>query len=298
MERKPIFLLGIGVQKAGTTWMHQHLAQHPDTAFHHNFTKEFNLAQFHFRRQPRLFSEPLRWWKMQRCLGDLRLHRAIRMRATFFRPLLNRPRREVMERFMTSGAIHRMILRWSRPTREHPRGLVVGDISPIYAQFYLDDLPRVLQALEQEFEVRAMLMWRDPLDRLDSAMKHVTREKQPKGIRILNQFCQDGKMDSWSSHSNYVHAAEVLDRFFANSFELVYEELFGPNGQTHIDAFHDWLGIRRVPGNFDLRVHGAGSGSKALTPEQRTAARAFLQPHYDVVVERLGRERLASIWNI
>lgn len=240
----------------------------------------------------------MRWLKMQGCLGDLKRQQALGVETTFFHPVLKRPRKEVLLRFMTSGAIHGLFLRWSRPTADHPDGLLVGDISPSYCQFYVNNLPKLLQDLEKDFEVRAFVIWRDPLDRLDSAMKHVTRDNQQKGIRMLEAFCRTGHMDSWSFHGRYAHAAEVLDEHFGDAFELVYEELFGPNGQTHLDAFHDWLGIRRMPGDFSARIHGAGPGSVSLTPEQRASARKFLQPQYDVMEARLGKERLASIWNI
>lgn len=305
MERKPIFLLGIGVQKAGTTWMHQHLAKHPDTAFRRNFTKEFSLVQFPYRRQPSIFREPKRWWKMMRCNSDLRRHKYKykKMGSDFSRPILNQPRHEVMKRFASSGAMHRLFLQWSKPSPEHPQGLVVGDITPNYVQSWDGGLQALVKQLEKDFEVRAFLMWRDPLERLESAMKHVTRKEQRKdvkqlGVKQLGGFCRYGLMEGWALHSHYVRAVETADALFADAFELLYEELFGPDGQTHLDAFHDWLGIRRVPGNFDVRVHGAGAGSKALTPEQRASARKFLQIQYDVMEERLGRERLASIWNL
>jgi hypothetical protein len=298
VERKPIFLLGIGVQKAGTTWMHRHLAQHPDTAFRHNFTKEFSLAKFSYRRQPSLLREPKRWWQMMRCEWDLREHHRKGVESTFFHPLLNQHRDKVMCRFASSGALNRRFLRWSRPTAEHPRGLIVGDITPSYPLVHEHQLDVLVKQLEKDFEVRALLMWRDPLERLESAMKHVTREEEKKGVQHLERFCRDGLMEGWAMYSDYVRTVETADALFADSFELVYEELFGPDGQTHLDAFHDWLGIRRVPGNFDVRVHGAGAESKALTPEQRATVRKFLQPQYNVMEERLGRERLASIWNL
>lgn len=298
MERKPIFLLGIGVQKAGTTWMHRHLVKHPDTAFRRNFTKEFSLVQFPYRRQPSIFREPKRWWKMMRCNSDLRRHKYKKMGSDFSRPILNQPRHEVMKRFASSGAMHRLFLQWSKPSPDHPRGLVVGDITPNYVLSQNGGLQDLVKRLEKDFEVRTLLMWRDPLERLESGMKHVTRDEVKKGVRNLEQFCRYGLMEGWALYSHYVRAAEFVDSDFSDSFELVYEELFGPDGQTHLDAFHDWLGIRRMPGNFDVRVHGAGAGSTALTPEQRASARKFLQIQYDVMEERLGRERLASIWNL
>ena len=298
MERKPIFLLGIGVQKAGTTWMHRHLAKHPDTAFRRNFTKEFSLVQFPYRRQPSIFREPKRWWKMMRCDSDLRRHELLKMGSDFSRPILNQPRHEVMKRFASSGAMHRLFLQWSKPSPDHPQGLVVGDITPNYVQVNEEGLKALVKQLEKDFEVRALLMWRDPLERLESGMKHATREEKKKGVRNLERFCRYGLMEGWALPSHYVRAVETADALFADAFELLYEELFGPDGQTHLDAFHDWLGIRRMPGDFDVRVNVPGAGSKALTPEQRASARKFLQIQYDVMEERLGRERLASIWNL
>lgn len=278
--------------------MHRHLASHPDTAFRHNFTKEFSLIEHQFKRRPNPFLEPKRWLQMVRGLGSLFVHNRRGLEPSFNHPVLNRPRAEVMSSLCRSGAVHWLYKYWSRPTREHPNGLLVGDITPFYMNEQRRNLKALIADLEVDFDVKMLVIWRDPLSRLNSAMKHVTREADETGVRNLRHFCAHGEFQGWAFCGHYQMAVRSIVSDFPNTYELIYEELFGPEGQTHLDAFHHWLGIQPMAGKFDLRVNRPDDRSLALTPEEQASARKFLQPQYNVMERRLGRERLASIWNL
>ena len=298
MQQKPIFLLGLGFQKAGTTWLNAHLSQHPDTAFRHNLTKELNLGMSGFQRKPNLIWEPRRFWNSVKCELQLRQHLREGVPGSFDKPLLGQPRRKVLWRFASTGAMHRMFLRWSRPTPEHPRGLVVGDITP-YAIYQPEpQLERLVTLLREDFDVRPFVIWRDPLTRLDSAMKHTRRRPENQATKDLEHFCKYGFIAGWAGNGHYALAVERLNDMFPDAHELIYEELFGPDGQAQLDAFHRFAGLSERPGDFGMRIHDAGKSEIGLNPEQRLAARGFLQVQYDVMVERFGADRLAPIWNI
>lgn len=278
--------------------MHRHLARHPDTAFRHNFTKEFSLIQHGFQRQPNLISEPRRWWAMMRGLAALFVHNRRGLASSFYYPILNRPRAEVMRQLSGSGAIHWLFKYWSRPTRTNPNGLLVGDITPFYMNLPAEALKGLIAELEKDFEVKTLVMWRDPLARLNSAMKHVTRDGDASAEKDLRQFCADGTLRGWAFCGHYKMAVRTIKSHLPDTYEMIYEELFGPDGQTHLDHFHAWLGIRPWAGNFEVRVNLPDERSTALTPEELASARKFLQPEYNVMERRLGRARLASIWNL
>ena len=297
MGQKPIFLLGLGVQKSGTTWMHNHLSRHPDTAFDRNFTKEFDLAGSGYQRKPRLF-EARRWWSARRCGQILSNAQAQGFDALDYHWPLGRKRGPLLRKFAQSGALNQAFFQWSKPSAVNPRGLVVGDITPTYLCLSIPQLEHLLLELRADFEVRPFVMWRDPLARLESAMKHVKRNEEQRGKMELAEFCQNGTIQGWSKHGNYAQAVETLNECLPDVYELVFEELFGPEGQLYLDDFHRWAGIRSVQGNFDLLIHDSKSSEQGLTPEQRDAARAFLASHYRAMTSRLGHERLAAIWNL
>ena len=299
MANKPTFLLGLGMQKAGTTWMFKHLCRHPDAAFEINLAKEMGLTRFGIRRKASPLTSPLRWMRSMNDLWALRKQRNSGFEETFLEPFAGFSRREALHRFSVSGAIHHQFLRHSRKTLAHPRGRIVGDIDPFYAIESKDVLSALLKFLQADFEVKTFVIWRDPLNRLDSAMKHVKRNN-PVAVAQIERFCADGLLPSprhWPKHSNYKETLETVNELFPDIHELIYEELFGPEGQIHLDRFHQFAGMQDFPGDFGHRVHTAHSDEIGLTKELKTAARGHLQCQYDVMENRLGRDRLASIWN-
>jgi hypothetical protein len=299
MANKPTFLLGLGMQKAGTTWMFRHLCRHPDTAFQNNLAKELGLTRFNIRRKPSPLTSPLRWMCCMRDLWTLKQQRKSGYKETFWEPVSGLSRKKALRRFSRSGAIHHQFLTHSGKTLANPRARIVGDIDPIYAATSKKALAALLKFLQADFEVKTFVIWRDPLARLDSAMKHI-RRSSPVAVAQVEQFCVDGLFPSntWVRHSNYVRTVETLNELFPDTHEMIYEELFGPEGQMHLTKFHQFAGIQDFPGDLGRQVHKARSDETGLTEEQKIAARGHLQNQYDVMENRLGRDRLASIWNL
>lgn len=121
--------------------------------------------------------------------------------------------------------------------------------------------------------VRTFVIWRDPVNRLESALRHTQRDGLEDAEASLLHFAATGEHKIWAWNSDYEGAACRLDAVFPEAMQMVYEELFG-------QAFN-----------------AAEPDQPALSPELRASARAHLDRQYEVMAERLGRARLASIWN-
>ena len=145
--------------------------------------------------------------------------------------------------------------------------------------------------------MRTFVIWRDPVNRLESALRHTQRDGLEDAEASLLHFAATGERKSWAWNSDYEGAAFRLDAVFPDAMQMVYEELFGPSGQTHLDFLHDHLGIASILGIFGQAFNAAEPDQPALSPELRASARAHLDRQYEVMAERLGRARLASIWN-
>jgi hypothetical protein len=290
MSTRPVFALGLGVQKCGTTWLFHHLRSHPDTAFELNYAKELNLASNGYRRKEPVWRTPLKWWRRRNLLRIYKRRFDQGLEMNYSQPLLGVDRHALNRDFARTGAHHALFLKLAQ------RG-VVGDISPEYALRGQSKLMVLRDQLEMDFEVRTFVIWRDPLDRLESALNHTQRLGQVDAAGTLLDFAASGQMKSWAWECNYEVMVASLDAVFPDRLELVYEELFGPSGQIQLDRLHAHLGIRSVPGDFAKRVNIASSELPGLGPELRASARAHLDRQYEVIAERLGRARLASIWN-
>ena len=122
MQSKKVFVLGVGAQKAGTSWFHHQLASRADTDF--GFLKEYHIfdALFHSEYEcfkPKKFA-PWKWrtWKRNRFIKN--------------------PERYF--NYFTERLKHKDIL-------------LTGDITPSYA--YLT--PSTYQLIRSEFEKKKYL---------------------------------------------------------------------------------------------------------------------------------------------
>lgn len=255
-----------------------------------NYNKELNLASNGYRRAEPLWRRPKAWWLKRQCLKIHRQHRASGENGDFHRPMLGMDRLQLNRDFAVSGAHHVLFLR-------HARQGFVGDVSPDYAVASDESLRTLRHALEVDFDVRTFVIWRDPVNRLESALRHTQRDGLEDAEASLLHFAATGERKSWAWNSDYEGAACRLDSVFPEAMQLVYEELFGPSGQTQLDLLHDHLGIASIPGIFGQAFNAAEPDQPALSPELRASARAHLDRQYEVMAERLGRARLASIWN-
>lgn len=290
MSQKPIFVLGLGIQKCGTTWLHRHLCEHPSSQLSANFNKELNLASNGYRRAEPIWRRPRAWWLKRQCFIIHGLHWASGEKGDFHRPMLGMDRLQLNRDFAASGAHNVLFLR-------HAQQGFVGDVSPDYAVAAEADLRALRHELEMDFDLRTFVIWRDPVNRLESALRHTQRDGLKNGEASLLHFAATGELRSWAWNSNYERAVGRLDAVFPEAMHLVYEELFGPSGQTQLDLLHNHLGIASIPGIFGQAFNAAEPGQQALSPELRASAREHLDRQYEVMAERLGRARLASIWN-
>ena len=161
------FLLGLGCQKGGTTWLHGYLSRHPQVAS--GFTKEYHVLDAHFR--------PARQaWQ------DARIAQTRALIATLGRvPGLRRRRRIAAlegaaaryerQRWL-AGDLDRYVGYFVGLARENPEARAVYDITPSYAALEGPELAEVRARLEAAgFEVRVIFVMRDPVERAFSAFR-------------------------------------------------------------------------------------------------------------------------------
>ena len=146
MQSKKVFVLGVGAQKAGTSWLHHQLASRADTDF--GFLKEYHIfdALFHSEYEcfkPKKFA-PWKWRTWKR-------NRFIKKPERYFNYFAEKLKRKDI--------------------------LLTGDITPSYACL----TPSTYQFIRSEFEKRNILtrvvfLMRDPTERYLSQQRMQLRK--------------------------------------------------------------------------------------------------------------------------
>lgn len=250
-EQTPgVFLLGVGAQKAGTSWLHQQLHRRSDADF--GFLKEYHVHDAltipkleRFRhlnvklQTPRSWLQP-RSWRRQRFFSDPRRY------YNYFAWLLRRPR---------------------RPGRSV---CLTGDITPSYAVLSADTFQSIHNQFQQRgIPVRPVFLLRDPIERIISSQRMKLR-KQGQGDAATEVASLRKRVDKGQGlRSSYSQTLEALDQSFGleHCFIGLFETLFQQDTYT---ALCDYLAIAYQEPDWQEKVNASATAN--LIPDDLLAA--------------------------
>jgi len=214
------FLLGVGAQKAGTSWLHKQLHSRPDADF--GCLKEYHVhdartipALARFRRVDIRAKEP-RTWIQPRTLMRQWFIRNPKRYTDYFAWLLKRPRFRGNQIRLT------------------------GDITPSYALLSAETLGEIKTNFEQRgIPVKPVFLMRDPLERLISSQRMKLRKqglRDPAAeIETLRQRVAKGR----GLRGDYGQTLDALDQAFGleHCFIGLFETLFTPGTYAELCSF-------------------------------------------------------------
>jgi len=254
-DKGPDFLV-IGAQRAGTTWLHRVLTQHP--ALWLPPVKE--LHYFDRLDTKRTIFEP----KERRRVGLKRLLSLDPWQLTYWLGA-------------RSDKWYASLFR-----RGHEKGLITGEITPAYAT--LDEtVLRRIQRLNDR--IKLIFVMRDPVDRVWSAVNNAAK-KGAADASTVETALERARESGASARSAYADTIARLERIFPESqiHYCFFEDLRNRPEALTADAF-TFLGVEpkpAVPIKLPQAVNVA-AGSKAAPLEfAREMARDYLP-----MVERL-----------
>lgn len=276
MTGEPTLLLCVGATKAGTSWLNEYLAAHPDC--HLRTVKELHYFDaYDFDRQ----APQIEQLETQAEMFERRLARAEPERRTLLAAKA-RDRRELAALiareeddlayidYLSSG-------RWTRP--------LVADMTPAYSLLSVERLRRMAALLP---DVRFLYILRDPVARLWSHVRMMARRRGAaeagRAAKILHNTIRGAETEI-IKRSDYRGALERLWAAVdpARLMVMFYEDMMTLPGMRRICAF---LGIAPVEPDLATRVHEGPV--LRLEADQADRARAWLAPQYEFVAERLG----------
>ncbi|KAF0674871.1 sulfotransferase [Profundibacterium mesophilum] len=284
----------VGATKAGTSWLHRYLSDHPDC--HLRSVKE--LHYFDTLEAGRTAREAerhaIRWEMLERELSQASRPQR---RATLERHIADA--RELSALFAQAGqggAGDGRYLDYLARGRGD-RGLL-ADITPAYA---LLPEARLRQMAALAPQTRFVYLLRDPVARLWSHVRMMAARRAaapsevPQRARNILARVLRGGEEQIEIRSQYGAALRRLtaalepDRLLC----VFYEDMFGGDALSRICGF---LGIRARPADFSRRIHEGPTldpGAEALAQ-----MRAHLADQYDAVAAHMGRLPQAWLANI
>lgn len=274
--RKPD-ILGIGAQKAGTTWMSQMLAQHPEI-----WTPPFKEVQFFNHR---FIEEHRKWlpWHFRR--GKLNIQKRWDARGEEMPPEL----RSYLDR-VTSGEM--FTNHWYKKVfAPAPEGTKTLDVTPEYSTLPAEGVEFVAKFLP---DAKFIYIIRHPVDRAISQLK----------MNLMRARRKPASLADWMTE---IEDPVLLDRGDYISYV--------PRWNAHFDAgrllylpfgmiANDPVGfMRRVEGFLGLSPHDyrdigkkvfASDASVSVPNEARAKLREKLEPQFSFLEETFGKEFTAQ----
>ena len=238
MTSEAIFLLGVGAQKAGTSWLHDQLNRRDDADF--GFCKEYHVfdaltldAFARYRPQ----KPPLwRWrtWRRERFFQDPTRY------FDYFTGLLNRPGYRLS-----------------------------GDITPSYSCLSANTLRWIRNAFrERSVRTCPVFILRDPIERLLSQQRMQLRKKKQLNpadeLRAFHKLAE--KLERTPSlRSDYVRTLRSLNESFAKEdiCLMLFEQLFDASSHQHL---YEQLTLPYQPMDIAKKVNA--SSSTTPVPEE------------------------------
>ena len=277
----------IGATKAGTTWLHRHLSQHPEC--HLRSIKELHYFS---KSEPQHFDKALREGAQAMELVQARMDASGQTNPSQAQQMADLcDWQDVLGKREINLPAYRQYMESGIESRH-----VVGDVTPGYA---LMPMPKLKALLAVGSDVRIVYLIRDPLERLWSHVRMIAKRTALQSFaneaaHLLDRVTSgdlSGEAKGIVARGNYAAILPKLARVFdpRRLLVLFYEDLMTSQGVAKLSAF---LGIACEGADFARRVHvGLPLDMSAAARHQ---ALAFLRPQYDYVAAAF--QNIPAVW--
>ena len=288
MADRQIFALGVGCQKAGSTWLWDYLSAHRDVAF----AKPKEVHAFDAMLRPDLNAEFF-------LRAQVKSLSRSRQRTLFGAKKEPRdPRYVTPEIQMDMIGDPQVYVDFFRSMA--PEARVVGENTPSYSTLLPAHFRMIREWLEPHFDLRIVLLLRDPVQRAFSAAKHfkrVFKETYPFALDVEeNEYLDSILTTSYVlERQDYQRVLTGLEATFEPEQLHVefYERLFTPEAVRKVT---DFLGLSPLEADFDKRVNAGLANASSLDPDLAAKARRAYSDTYAYCEERFGKDLISDLW--
>ena len=290
---KKTFLLGVGAQKAGTTWLYQYLRGHPECAMggikeHAVLNSALSDVQPSGRFADKVNSliRTLNAAKVSADAGQISAAEQAGILAD-------------MDNIAGEFDLTYYLLTFERLLANAPAARLTGDITPEYCMLSADQLRRIRDVIEGAgYDLRVVFLMRDPLDRVYSALRMADRNRLAAGRKVnlpaAERFDTQGIAEWVEQRTRYEVILRNIDAVFAPEqvFLGFYETFFT---DASIAKLLEFLGLSHHPANFDHLANASPKG-QPVAPDKVETVRTFYDATYVDCKARFGDAFLSEIW--
>lgn len=246
---KPTFILGLGVAKAGSSWLYRYLNSYSSANF--GPIKEY---EFFMSYQNKNFYQDI---KERYRAGNINKNKmtfnmkALKSKKSYFGYFKNLINKEVR---------------------------ITGDISPPYANLTKQSLKAIKNDLEDAgFKVKVILIMRDPVNRIFSEVNMIMNYNPDSLVSLSRTLTENVnlyyKTNICKNYSEYEKIIKNIEDVFdkKNFLCLVYEEMFSESSMLNLGKF-----LNLYP-KFEYAKVVANKSSKYNTDDDPTLVKKMLE---------------------
>ena len=267
--------MGIGAPKAGTSWLYGYLRDHSQIFM--SPIKEMHVFDAWFR------PEQTRYWDDRLAAAGASFAKKVASPPTSRQKLLLAAYRA---RAVMSEDIAGYMAYFRREVRDEHRAF--GELTPNYSLIRQAGFAALRR---QHPSVRLIYLLRDPVERLWSGLR--MRQRDNDEYRAETGFIEALRDEPMIERSRYDLTLKTVWSEFPRDDVWIgyYETLFDP---ISIRSLCEWIGVDYVPADFAR--HPNRSPDVTMSPEQRSIARAMLDPVYRFCRDEFG-SGLPAAWD-
>jgi sulfotransferase family protein len=275
-EGEPRFFVGIGAQKAGTSWLAEYFSGHPEVYFS-------PIKELHFFDA--LHVPECKGWntrmerRLEKVLGR-RLHHqhsrpATRDAEEMYRSLLLR---------VAMPLDHRLYREYF--TDYHDGKKAFGEISPSYALLPRSGFQHIVELFPS---AHFIFLLRNPVDRFWSSLRFKFRDDVTVDIHAkFDKELDDPRLTSRTAYQ------DTLETLFdacdpARIKTVFYEDMFGPRAAEVVKGITDFLDISFTEPDFETKVN-EGPAREPLSREMRIQAARKFSATYEYAAEKFNTQ--------
>jgi hypothetical protein len=233
---KKTFILGVGAQKTGTTWLHRLLSGQAYSDF--GFTKEYQVLHAIYNADTKIRRRHI-------------INEALLLMDDNYDKWRGAPKVKQLSFLANPPSYYSYFAERVKPLDK----CLTGDISPIYSSLSKEALKSIKAGFDEYgIQVLPVFIMRDPVYRLQS---YIRMRFHAKGItpsydqEITEMHSYIGSPED-EKRSNYMRTLRNLEEVFWNDASLFfYENFFRPETITHLE---EKIGVKIEGVNFSKHV--------------------------------------------
>ncbi len=287
------FLLGVGAQKSGTTWVYRYLQGHPECAL--GRIKEMASLATLFDETGPLDRQKAKLETLQKVSAKM----ALRMRLD---KVTDESLTELSDKIQHVAADYdwsSYLQYYAGQFEQKPASKLTADLTPECGLMSEQALARAKNELEKAgYRVKVLFLMREPVERCYSALRMAYRRGLKAGRPMLEMpdvnFATDAIQPWVYERTRYEKILPKIESVFApqDRYIAFFETFF--NAQS-VQNLCEFLGIAFVPINFGKRVN---TSPRIVEPSavEWSQVQTFYQETYKYCAAKFGADLISDLW--